>query len=82
MGAWTIAHQMAQVVGTLMGGVLVDGVLSISGSHLVAFSTVFGLEIAMAVCALVLLPRVRFSSMTETEAVASADLGGVSAAGE
>lgn len=82
MGAWTIAHQMAQVVGTLMGGVLVDGVLSISGSHLVAFSTVFALEIAMAVCALVLLSRVRFSSMTETEAPACPDLGGVPVAGD
>ena len=67
MGAWTIAHQMAQVVGTLVGGILVDGVLSASGSHLAAFSTVFGLEIVMAAFALVLLPGVNLSKLTETD---------------
>ncbi len=72
MGAWTIAHQMAQVVGTLMGGVLVDGVLAATGSHLAAFGTVFGLEIGMAAFALVLLPHVRLSSLTEGEAPVSA----------
>ncbi len=72
MGTWTIAHQMAQVVGTLMGGILVDTVLAASGSHVAAFSTVFGLEIAMAAFALVLLPHVRLSSLTGGEAPASA----------
>jgi len=67
MGAWTIAHQMAQVVGMLMGGVLVDGVLAASGSHLLAFSTVFSLEIGMAALALVLLPRISLSSLRDAE---------------
>ena len=58
MGAWTIAHQLAEVVGNLLGGVLVDGIFALSGSYLAAFGTVFGLEIIAAIVALALLSRI------------------------
>jgi BCD family chlorophyll transporter-like MFS transporter len=58
MGAWTIAHQLAEVLGNVMGGVLVDTVLAMRGDYLTAFGTVFGLEILAALVGLSLLPRV------------------------
>ena len=67
MGAWTIAHQLAEVVGNLLGGVLVDGVFLLSGSYLAAFGTVFGLEIAAALAGLVLLTRISVSAFREME---------------
>jgi len=67
MGAWTIAHQLAEVVGNTLGGVLVDGVFALSGSHLAAFGTVFGLEIVAAVVGLALLWRINVSAFLATE---------------
>lgn len=61
MGAWTIAHQLAEVIGNFMGGVLVDGVFARTGSYLTAFSTVFGLEVVAALVGLGLLYRVNVS---------------------
>jgi BCD family chlorophyll transporter-like MFS transporter len=55
MGAWTIAHQMAEVIGNFMGGVLVDGVFVRTQSYLAAFGTVFGLEVIAALVGLSLL---------------------------
>jgi hypothetical protein len=68
MGAWTIAHQLAEVLGNLLGGVLVDGVLIVSGSYLAAFGSVFGLEIVAAVVGLALLTRISVSAFQEIEA--------------
>jgi len=67
MGAWTIAHQLAEVVGNFLGGVLVDGVLALSGSYFAAFGTVFGLEIIAAIVALVLLSRISVTTFISTE---------------
>ena len=61
MGAWTIAHQLAEVVGNLMGGVLVDSVFAQTQNYLAAFGTVFGLEIIAAVVGLGLLSRIDVS---------------------
>jgi BCD family chlorophyll transporter-like MFS transporter len=67
MGIWTVAHQLAEVVGNVMGGVLIDGVFALSGSYLAAFGTVFGLEIAAAMVALALLSRISVSAFLGTE---------------
>jgi BCD family chlorophyll transporter-like MFS transporter len=58
MGAWTIAHQLAEVVGNLMGGVMVDSVFARTQSYLAAFGTVFGLEIVAAALGLGFLSRI------------------------
>jgi BCD family chlorophyll transporter-like MFS transporter len=81
MGAWTIAHQLAEVLGNLLGGVLVDTVFSVSGSYLAAFGSVFGLEIGVAVVALALLPRISLVRLTHAEPTAEAELGRVPAVG-
>ena len=67
MGAWTIAHQLAEVVGNFLGGVLVDGVLALSGSYFAAFGAVFGLEIVAAIVGLVLLSRINVTTFVSTE---------------
>jgi BCD family chlorophyll transporter-like MFS transporter len=67
MGAWTIAHQLAEVVGNVMGGVFVDGVFALSGSYLAAFGTVFGLEIIAAMIGLVLLSRISVTAFLGIE---------------
>jgi len=67
MGAWTIAHQLAEVVGNFLGGVLVDGVLALSDSYFAAFGTVFGLEIIAAIVGLVLLSRISVTTFVDTE---------------
>lgn len=80
MGMWTIAHQLAEVLGNLLGGVLVDGVFSATGSYLAAFGTVFALEISVAVMALTLLPRVSRASLVDAHRFAAAELEPVPAA--
>jgi BCD family chlorophyll transporter-like MFS transporter len=67
MGTWTVAHQLAEVVGNVMGGVLVDGVFALSGSYLTAFGTVFGLEVMAAMVGLVLLSRISVSAFLNME---------------
>jgi BCD family chlorophyll transporter-like MFS transporter len=67
MGAWTIAHQLAEVVGNVLGGVLVDVVFALSGSYLAAFGTVFGLEIIAAMVGLALLSGISVSAFLGTE---------------
>jgi len=67
MGAWTIAHQLAEVIGNVMGGALLDGVYAGSGSYLAAFGTVFGLEIVAALIGLALLRRISVSAFRDLE---------------
>jgi BCD family chlorophyll transporter-like MFS transporter len=67
MGAWTIAHQLAEVVGNILGGVLIDGAFALSGSYLVAFGAVFGVEIIAAVLGLALLSRISLSAFLKRE---------------
>jgi BCD family chlorophyll transporter-like MFS transporter len=67
MGAWTIAHQLAEVVGNFLGGVLVDVVFAVSGSYLAAFGTVFGLEIVAAMVGLALLSRISVSAFLSVQ---------------
>jgi len=62
MGTWTIAHQLAEVVGNLLGGLVIDGIFAFSGSYLAAFGTLFGLEIAAALAGLALLSRINVSA--------------------
>jgi BCD family chlorophyll transporter-like MFS transporter len=67
MGAWTIAHQLAEVVGNIMGGVVIDTVFSLSNSYLTAFNTVFGLEVVAAIAALGLLSRISVAAFLSSE---------------
>jgi BCD family chlorophyll transporter-like MFS transporter len=67
MGAWTIAHQLAEVVGNILGGVLIDGAFALSGNYLIAFGAVFGVEIIAAALGLALLSRISLSVFLDPE---------------
>jgi BCD family chlorophyll transporter-like MFS transporter len=66
MGAWTIAHQLAEAVGNAGGGVVVDRAYAASGSYVTAFGTLFGLEVVFALVGLALLARVDVTAFQET----------------
>ncbi len=75
MGAWTVAHQLAEVVGNIMGGVVIDTVFAVSNSYLAAFSTVFGLEVVAAIAALTLLSRLSVAAFLTSEMGSAEALG-------
>lgn len=55
MGVWGMANVAGRALGSVMGGVVVDGMLRVSGGNaLLAYSTVFSIEVVMLVAALVL----------------------------
>ena len=58
MGAWTIAHQLAEAVGNAGGGIVIDRAYAASGSYVTAFGTLFGIEVIFALVGLVLLARI------------------------
>ena len=70
MGAWTVAHQLAEAEGNVLGGVVLDGTYSLSRSYVVAFGAVFALEVLAALAGLLLLRAIdvrhfqRCSSLT------------------
>ncbi len=55
MGAWTIAHQLAEAVGNMLGGVILDGTYALSQNYVAAFGAVFALEVVAALTGLLLL---------------------------
>jgi len=55
MGAWTVAHQLAEAVGNVLGGLVLDGTYALSRSYVVAFGAVFALEVVAALAGLLLL---------------------------
>jgi BCD family chlorophyll transporter-like MFS transporter len=55
MGAWTVAHQLAEAVGNVLGGLVLDGTYALSQSYVVAFGAVFALEVVAALTGLLLL---------------------------
>ena len=80
MGVWGVANMVGHAVGNLMGGTIVDVMRLTTGSALIAYSTLFGLEAVMLLIALYLSTRLDMNasqaSMEERErisAVASAD---------
>jgi len=55
MGAWTVAHQLAEAVGNVLGGLVLDGTYALSQSYVAAFGAVFALEVVAALAGLLLL---------------------------
>jgi BCD family chlorophyll transporter-like MFS transporter len=80
MGVWGVANMVGHAFGNLMGGTIVDVMRLATGSALVAYSTLFGMEAVMLVVALYLSTRLDMNasqaSIEERELVsvmASAD---------
>jgi hypothetical protein len=58
MGVWGIANMVGHAFGSLMGGVIVDlGRLATGGNALIAYSTVFMIEVAFLTTALYLTTK-------------------------
>lgn len=70
MGVWGVAHELGEAVGGLFGGVIVDAVRTATGGNaLAAYGTVFAVEGALLVVALVLVNRVQVSqALVQAEA--------------
>jgi MFS transporter, BCD family, chlorophyll transporter len=57
MGIWGIANMLGRALGSLMGGLIVDGMYVLTSDHFAAYALVFALEILMLVVALSLTFR-------------------------
>ncbi|NDJ53193.1 MAG: BCD family MFS transporter [Chloroflexi bacterium] len=57
MGVWGVANQLGRAFGSLMGGSIVDVILSISGNAFLAYSAVFAIEVVMLMVAFYLTTR-------------------------
>lgn len=80
MGVWGVANMVGHAVGNLLGGVLVDSVRLLTGNALLAYSSLFTMEVVMLGIALYLSTRLNLNTTAahteETEilaAVAAAD---------
>lgn len=59
MGVWGIANMFGRALGSLMGGSVVEVVYGFSADHFIAYSVVFGIEIAMILIAFALTFRLQ-----------------------
>jgi BCD family chlorophyll transporter-like MFS transporter len=57
MGVWGVANMVGHAVGNLLGGTIVDVMRLATGSALIAYSTLFGMEAIMLLVALYLSTR-------------------------
>jgi MFS transporter, BCD family, chlorophyll transporter len=57
MGVWGVANMVGHAFGNLMGGTIVDVMRLTTGSALIAYSALFGLEAVMLLIALYLSTR-------------------------
>lgn len=57
LGVFGVANMVGHAIGNLMGGAIVDGMRLITGSALIAYSTLFGLEAVILLVALYLSTR-------------------------
>lgn len=59
VGVWGVAHQLGRALASLVGGAVVDGVLSLTNENaLVAYGSAFVLETILLAAAMVLIGRV------------------------
>jgi BCD family chlorophyll transporter-like MFS transporter len=59
IGVWGVAHQLGRAMASLLGGVIVDGVLSLSGGNvMLAYGTAFVMETALVIVAIGLIGKI------------------------
>ncbi|MCA9896614.1 MAG: MFS transporter, partial [Anaerolineales bacterium] len=59
IGVWGVAHQLGRAMASLLGGIVVDGLMSVSGGNeMLAYGTAFVLEIGLIVVAIGLIGKV------------------------
>src|SRR5581483_10777763 len=76
IGAWGMADALARLFGTLLSGVVRDGVKALTGSPTAAYVTVFSIEALALVVSLVLLRRLSVTGFREREAPSVVELAG------
>lgn len=62
MGVWGVANMVGHAFGNLLGGTIVDVMRLTTGSALIAYSTLFGMEAVMLIVALYLSTRLDVNS--------------------
>ena len=62
LGVWGVANMVGHAFGSLMGGMIVDGVRAATGNAFVAYATVFVFEILILLAAFSLTYRLRFEA--------------------
>ncbi len=62
IGAWGFSNALSRLVGSLLGGVVRDGVTQVSGKPLSGYLVVFAIEAGMLALATVLLARIDVSA--------------------
>ena len=63
VGVWGVAHQLGRALASLVGGAVVDGMLSLTNQNaLVAYGSAFILETILLVTAMVLIGRVNITA--------------------
>jgi BCD family chlorophyll transporter-like MFS transporter len=73
IGAWGVSNALSRLTGTLMAGVVRDGVTFLTGDVLLGYLVVFGIQAAMLAVAAILLLEInvqKFRQQVETPSVA------------
>jgi BCD family chlorophyll transporter-like MFS transporter len=82
MGVWGVANQVGHAFGSLMGGGVVDLVLSITGNAFAAYASVFTIEALLLVVALYLSYRFVPEEASVIEEAETIELAAVGALGD
>jgi BCD family chlorophyll transporter-like MFS transporter len=65
IGAWGFSNALSRLTGSLLGGVVRDGVTQVTGQALSGYIVVFGIEAAMLVAAAIMLARIDVSAFKQ-----------------
>ena len=65
IGAWGFSNAMSRLTGSLLGGIVRDGVTQATGQALSGYMVVFGIEAAMLAVAAVMLSRIDVSAFKQ-----------------
>lgn len=76
IGAWGMADALARFCGTLLSGVVRDGIKALTGNTLAAYTTVFLIEALALGVSLVLLRRISVSRFRDTTPSSVVELAG------
>lgn len=68
IGAWGFSNAMSRLTGSLLGGIVRDGVTQVTGQALSGYLVVFGIEAAMLAAAAILLARIDVSAFKKQAA--------------
>ncbi len=67
IGVWGVAHQLGRALASLLGGLIVDGVLSLSGGNvMLAYGAAFVLEAVLVGIAIGLIAKVNVTEAKES----------------